>query len=123
MAPMKKVLVADMFITAATWKNFSKVVRNRDGSGGVPLLLGPGSVWGCFHVLLNSLHGQLFWLAPSLFTQRLFNFETSTYLYNTHHKGTVGIEQRLSEPPWSRLITQTRLLAREPQDICFAQLS
>lgn len=122
MAPMKKVLVADMFITAATWKNFSKVVRGLMAVG-VPLLLGPGSVWGCFHLLLNSLHGQLFWLAHSLVTQRLFNFETSTYLYNTHHKGIVGIEQRLPEPPWSRLITQTRLLARDAQDICFAQLS
>ncbi|GAB0191860.1 hypothetical protein GRJ2_001651300 [Grus japonensis] len=62
MAPMEKVLVPDMLITAAIWKTLSQ--------------------------LLHSDH-----------------LETST-----HPKGIAGTGQSLSEPTWSRLITQTRLL-------------
>lgn len=60
---VEKVLIADMLIIAAIWKNLSELVRSLM-TVGVPFLLGSGSVWGCFPMSLENLHGQPFPVGP-----------------------------------------------------------
>lgn len=60
---VEKVRVADILITAAIWKNLSELVRCVMMVG-VLFLLGSGSVWGCFPMSLENLHGQPFPVGP-----------------------------------------------------------